>query len=100
MSTLTLIDETFAYGLVIGCSVFGIIWGIVNTLLVSYNSDTLLLICFAIFLSFFRCRSSKLIWKITPTSRKENKSKMKVKSNTSLMVKVKEKLAMKKLANN
>lgn len=31
-----LIEETFAFGLVIGCSVFGILWGVVNTLLVSY----------------------------------------------------------------
>lgn len=30
-----MIEETFAYGLVIGCSLFGILWGLVNALLVS-----------------------------------------------------------------
>jgi hypothetical protein len=30
-----LIEETFAFGLVIGCSLFGILWGTVNALLVS-----------------------------------------------------------------
>lgn len=29
-----MIEETFAYGLVIGCSLFGILWGTVNALLV------------------------------------------------------------------
>jgi len=29
-----LIEETFAYGLVIGCSLFGIAWGTVNALLI------------------------------------------------------------------
>jgi cyanate permease len=29
-----MIEETFAYGLVIGCSLFGIFWGIVNVLMV------------------------------------------------------------------
>jgi len=29
-----LIEETFAYGLVIGCSLFGILWGTVNALLI------------------------------------------------------------------
>lgn len=31
-----MIEETYAYGLVIGCSLFGILWGLVNTLLVSH----------------------------------------------------------------
>ena len=30
-----MIEETFAFGLVIGCSLFGILWGTVNALLVS-----------------------------------------------------------------
>jgi len=30
-----MIEETFAYGLVIGCSLFGILWGLINALLVS-----------------------------------------------------------------
>lgn len=32
-----MIEETFAYGLVIGCSLFGILWGLVNALLVSLS---------------------------------------------------------------
>jgi hypothetical protein len=35
-----MIEETFAYGLVIGCSLFGILWGTVNALLVSTASQT------------------------------------------------------------
>ncbi len=34
-----MIEETFAYGLVIGCSLFGILWGLVNALLVSTPSS-------------------------------------------------------------
>ncbi len=30
-----LIQENIAFGLVIGCSIFGMFWGLVNTLLVS-----------------------------------------------------------------
>lgn len=30
-----LIQEKYAFGVVIGCSIFGILWGLVNTLLVS-----------------------------------------------------------------
>jgi hypothetical protein len=29
-----MIEETFAFGLVIGCSLFGILWGLVNALLI------------------------------------------------------------------
>lgn len=36
MSSVAFIDQTFAYGLVIGCSLFGIFWGLVNALLVSF----------------------------------------------------------------
>jgi hypothetical protein len=35
-----MIEETFAYGLVIGCSLFGILWGLVNALLVSTIHST------------------------------------------------------------
>ena len=30
-----MIEETYAFGLVIGCSLFGVFWGLVNALLVS-----------------------------------------------------------------
>jgi len=36
MSYSDLIPSSVAYPFVIGCSVFGILWGIVNVLLVSY----------------------------------------------------------------
>lgn len=29
-----MIEETFAFGLVIGCSLFGVLWGLVNALLI------------------------------------------------------------------
>jgi len=46
-----MIEETFSYGLVIGCSLFGILWGLVNALLVSLHSTPLLIsrdVCFAL----------------------------------------------------
>jgi hypothetical protein len=63
-----MIEETFAYGLVIGCSVFGILWGLVNVLLVSelrifpkyFRSRSISLT------TVFKNRSEKLIWKIIP----------------------------------
>lgn len=63
-----MIEETFAYGLVIGCSLFGILWGLVNALLVSnmipHAFDSTFLIEFT--LNFCMFRSDKLIWKIIP----------------------------------
>lgn len=49
-----MIEETFAYGLVIGCSLFGILWGLVNALLVSTSKHRQLEnLCFVpIFLVF------------------------------------------------
>ena len=30
-----MLEETVAFGIVIGCSLFGMLWGLVNTILVS-----------------------------------------------------------------
>ena len=35
-----MLEETFAFALVIGCSVFGILWGVINILLVSFEFTT------------------------------------------------------------
>ena len=64
-----MLEETFAYGLVIGCSLFGILWGLVNALLVSsvsffeFNTLSINLLN----LTYFR--SEELIWMIIPTWR-------------------------------
>lgn len=62
-----MIEETFAYGLVLGCSLFGILWGLVNALLVSNvvpETATPPLLLLRVNLVSFR--SEKLIWKIIP----------------------------------
>jgi hypothetical protein len=62
-----MIEETFAYGLVIGCSLFGILWGLVNALLVSFTSSlSPSLLLQDQFLNLVSFRSDKLIWKIIP----------------------------------
>jgi hypothetical protein len=38
MSSQELLTETFSYALVIGSSIFGILWGVVNIFLVSFAS--------------------------------------------------------------
>ena len=32
-----MLEETVAFGIVIGCSLFGMLWGLVNTILVRYT---------------------------------------------------------------
>ena len=32
-----MLEETVAFGIVIGCSIFGMLWGLVNTILVRYT---------------------------------------------------------------
>ena len=62
-----MIEETFAYGLVIGCSLFGILWGLVNALLVSLalSSRSVPAIKHEFLTAMFRSR--ELTWKIRAT---------------------------------
>lgn len=62
-----MIEETYAYGLVLGCSLFGVLWGLVNTLMVSnVVQKQRLHRCYSLRVNLVPCRSEKLIWKIIP----------------------------------
>ena len=62
-----MIEETFAYGLVIGCSLFGILWGLVNALLVSIALSSLRVTAIKHGFLTAMFRSRELTWKIRAT---------------------------------
>jgi len=62
-----MIEETFAFGLVIGCSLFGILWGLVNALLVSFVLSGCHASAIRTDFLTAMCRSRELTWKIRAT---------------------------------